>query len=93
MKGEHLMTSLFETTKNLFTGNSKSKLSDAGHICELMRITRDELERIERNYEEVTDGDLLDYYMYCRLAAQQKYNYLIKQYRALGSDCEIPECM
>ncbi len=87
------MTNFFETTKTLFTGNRNSELSDAKHICELMRITREELETIERNYEEVTDDDLLDYYMYCRLAAQQKYNYLIKQYRALDSVCGTRECM
>lgn len=86
------MTNFFETTKMLFTGNLKKELSDAKHICELMRITREELESIERNYEEVTDDDLLDYYMYCRLAAQQKYNYLIKQYRALDATY-AEECM
>ena len=87
------MTNFLETTKILFTGNREKELSDAKHICELMRGTREELERIERNYEEVTDDDLLDYYMYCRLAAQQKYNYLIKQYRALDSVCGTKECM
>lgn len=86
------MTNLFETTKSLFTGVSKSELSEAKNLCELMKITREELERIERNYEEVTDDDLLDYYMYCRLAAQQKYNYLIKQYRALD-DTYNKQCM
>lgn len=87
------MTNFFETTKTLFTGNQKGELSDAKHICELMQVTRDELDRIDRNYEEVTDGDLLDYYMYCRLAAQQKYNYLIKQYRALLPANGNYECM
>ncbi len=87
------MINLFETTKSLFTVGSGTETSDANRICELMRITRQELETIERNYEEVTDDDLLDYYMYCRLAAQQKYNYLIKQYRALDSVCGTKECM
>ncbi len=87
------MTNFFETTKMLFTGARKNSPDDAAHISELMRITRDELARIERNYEEVTDEDLLDYYMYCRLAAQQKYNYLIKQYRALDVTYQEKECM
>ncbi len=82
------MTNLFESTKKLFTGNLKSDVSDEKHLNELMRITREELLRIERNYKEVTDEDLLDYFMYCRLAAQQKYNYLIKQYRAHGLETE-----
>lgn len=87
------MTNFFETTRTLFTGVSKENDSDAKRITELMRTTRDELERIERNYEEVTDDDLLDYFMYCRLAAQQKYNYLIKQYRALEVAYGEEECM
>jgi len=86
------MINLFESTKSLFTGVSKNDFSEAKHLCELMKTTREELERIERNYEEVTDDDLLDYYMYCRLAAQQKYNYLIKQYRALDNTY-TPQCM
>ncbi len=86
------MTNLFETTKMLFTGDPKVNSNDANQISELMRQARDELTRIERNYEEVTDDDLLDYYMYCRLAAQQKYNYLIKQYRALTYE-DKKECM
>ena len=87
------MTNFLETTKLLFTGASKNELSEAKHICELMKTTREELERIERNYEEVTDDDLLDYYMYCRLAAQHKYNYLIKQYRALDATYTEQKCM
>ena len=87
------MTNFFENTKTLFTGRAKDQNSDAERITELMRTTRNELERIERNYEEVTDEDLLDYFMYCRLAAQQKYNYLIKQYRALGVTYDQQECM
>lgn len=79
------MTNFIETAKTLFTGDLKPEASDAKHISELMRITKKELECIERNYKEATDDDLLDYYMYCRLAAIQKYNYLIKQYRALDS--------
>ena len=82
------MTKLFENAKKIFTGNLKENVSDEKHLNELMKITREELLRIERNYKEVTDEDLLDYFMYCRLAAQQKYNYLIKQYRAHGFNDE-----
>ncbi len=78
------MTKFLESTKMLFTGSQK--ISDANQISALMREAKEELTRIERNYEEVTDGDLLDYYIYCRLAVQQKYNYLIKQYRALEQE-------
>ncbi len=87
------MAKFFQSTKNLFTGESKSRhITDASQILELMNTTRDELSRIERNYEEVTDDDLLDYFMYCRLATQQKYNYLIKQYRLITA-CPEQECM
>ncbi|MBQ3053362.1 MAG: DUF2508 family protein [Clostridia bacterium] len=87
------MNGLFENTKNLFKGKPLKETTDAIHLVELMKTTRDELTRIERNYEEVTDEDLLDYFMYCRLATEQKYNYLIKQYRAITSECEKQECM
>ncbi|MDP4118300.1 MAG: DUF2508 family protein [Bacillota bacterium] len=87
------MSNVFELTRNLFMGISKSKNADATYLLELMHSTRDELSRIERNYEEVTDEDLLDYFMYCRLASQQKYNYLIKQYRSLDPAFETKECM
>ena len=53
------MINLFETTKSLFTVGSGTETSDANRICELMRITRQELETIERNYEEVTDDKIV----------------------------------
>lgn len=88
------MTKIFYKTKKLFTGELKGDISDEKQLTELMRLTREELSRIERNYKEVTDEDLLDYFMYCRLAAQQKYNYLIKQYRAHGLNVdEQKECV
>ena len=87
------MTKFLETTKMLFMGIEKDKDPDTHHITELMRLTRDELESIERNTQEVTDDDLLDYFMYCRLAAQQKYNYLIKQYRLADTSYKEKECM
>ncbi len=88
------MTKMFSQTKKLFTGELKGEISDEKQLTELMRLTREELLRIERNYKEVTDEDLLDYFMYCRLAAQQKYNYLIKQYRAHGLKVdEQKECV
>ena len=82
------MTKMFYQTKKLFTGELNGEISNEKQLTELMRLTREELLRIERNYKEVTDEDLLDYFMYCRLAAQQKYNYLIKQYRAHGLNIE-----
>ncbi len=88
------MTKIFYKTKKLFTGEIKGDISDEKQLTELMRLTREELSRIERSYKEVTDEDLLDYFMYCRLAEQQKYNYLIKQYRAHGRNIdEQKECV
>ena len=82
------MKNFLEQTKKLFIGKAAGEINGKKQLSELMKLTRDELLRIERNYKEVTDDDLLDYFMYCRLAEQQKYNYLIKKYRACGGTVE-----
>ena len=44
-------------------------------LCERMRS-------VDSRFEEETDGDLLDAYIYERLALQARYRYLMRQMRS-----------
>lgn len=77
--------------ENLYTKvfNPAQLVSEEDNLIKMLQDAREEWQRAEARFQEVTDNDLIDHTIYDLQAAKTRYSYLLKIVKEKGIKCDF----
>lgn len=92
MENQKLSNMTFkDRIENFYTKvfNPEQLVSEEERLIKMLQDAREDWQRAEARFQEVTDSDLIDHTIYDLQAAKTRYSYLLKMVREKGIKCEF----
>lgn len=72
------------------TAVRKTRDEESRRLTELIDDARRLMHAVDRGFNEVTDSDLTEYFIYEKRAAELRFKYLLKLYQSAAEADKIP---
>ncbi|MCG8482624.1 MAG: YaaL family protein [Clostridia bacterium] len=82
---------LKDRIENLYTKvfNPDQLITEEDKLIKMLQDAREDWQRAEARFQEVTDNDLIDHTIYDLQAAKTRYSYLLKMVKERGIKCDF----